>query len=114
MFAKINITRKFANNFEITIVNALAPQRRNAAQRRTQPDGPQINVQAQRLAQAQQASFWALIESQAVPLRSTDCAEQNRISRTAAGQRFGRQRRAKTFDRGSAKRQFPEFKFMFE
>src|SRR5271156_2860296 len=114
MFAKINITRKFANNFEITIVNALAPQRRNAAQRRTQPDGPQINVQAKRLAQAQQASFRALIERRAVPLRSTDCAEQNRISRTAAGQRVGGQRRAKTLDGGSAKGQFAKFEFVLE
>src|SRR5271156_746980 len=114
MFAKINITRKFANNFEITIVNALAPQRGNSAQRRTQPDRPQINVQAQRLAQAQQASFRPLVERQAVPLWSADRSEQNCVAPAAARQRLGRQRRAKTLDGGSAKSKFAKFKFMFE
>src|SRR5580693_594776 len=114
MLAKINISSQFTHNLEITIVNAFAPQRRNAAQRRTQSDRPQINVQAERLAQPQQTSFRALIERQTIPLRSADRAEQNRIGRTAAGQRLRRQRRAKTLDRSSAKRQFAEFEFMFE
>src|ERR1700723_2726592 len=99
MLAKINIACQFANNFEITIVNALASQRRNGAQRRTQ---------------AQQASFRALIERQTIPLRPADRAQQNRVGRTAAGQRLGRQRRAKALDGGSAKSEFAKLKFVFE
>src|SRR5277367_2456952 len=48
------------------------------------------------------------------PLWSADRSEQNRISRTAARQSLGRQRRAKTLDGGSAKSKFAKFKFMFE
>src|SRR5271170_6947697 len=114
MLAKINVTGKLANNFEIAIVNALATQRRNAAQRGTQPDRPQINVKPQRLAQSQQTSFRPLIERQSIPLRSADRAEQNRVGRTAAGQRLRGQRRAETLDGGSAKRKFAKFKFVFE
>src|SRR5271167_744554 len=114
MLAKINVARQLANNLDITIINALATQRRNRAQRGTQPDRPQINVQVQRLAQAQQDRFRTLIESQPVPLRSTNRAKQNRISGSAARQRLGWQRRAELFNRGSAKRVFAEFKFVFE
>src|SRR5580658_4732566 len=114
MLAKINIACQFANNFEITIVNALAPQRGNRAQRRTQPDWPQINVQAQRLAQAQQASFRPLVERQAIPLWTADRAEQNRVGRAAAGQCLGRQRRAEALDGSPAKSKFAKFEFMFE
>src|ERR1700723_2614749 len=114
MLAKINIACQFANNFEITIVNALASQRRNGAQRRTQPDRPHINVQAQRLAKAQQASSRALSERQPTPRRPADRAQQTRVARAAAGQRLGRQRRAKALDGGSAKSEFAKLEFVFE
>src|ERR1700722_17809421 len=60
VLAEINISRKFAHNFEIASVDSLAPQRRNSLQRWTQLNRPQVDVQTKLFAQTEQTRLRAL------------------------------------------------------
>ena len=114
VLAEIDVSGKFAHDFEITPAHTVAAQRGNSLQGRSQLNRPQINVKAKLLPQAQQASLRTLFQRQRVPSGSADRAQQYRVGRTAPGESFFRKRRAATVDRHSTKRELAKFEVVPE
>src|ERR1700693_3586396 len=111
---EINISRKFAHDFKIALVDSLLPQRRNSLQRWTQLDTPQVDVQTKLFAQAQQTSLRTLIQWQRVPLRPANRAKKNRVRRAASRESLIGKRHTPSIDGSSPKSQFVKFEFVLE
>jgi hypothetical protein len=60
MLAEINVACQFAHKIDVNVFRAVGAQRRQAVERSAQIDGAQVNVQPERLAQAEQAAFGPL------------------------------------------------------
>ena len=75
---------------------------------------PQIDVEAERLPQAEQTSFGALFQRQRIPLRAANRTQQNRFGRASSGERFGGKRSAEAVNRDAAKSELAELKLVFE
>ena len=114
MGAKINIAGQLADNFEVTIGDAVAPQRRNPSKGGAQTNGSKVDEKAEFLANFEQARFGAILEWQRIPLGSADRAEKDGVGSAAACQGFVGKRNTETVDRRAAKGKFAKFEFVLE
>src|SRR5271154_4233526 len=86
VFAEVNVSGQLAHDFKIAVAEPLRTKRRDGAQRGAQANGTQIDVKAEFLANAEQASLGARAERKRLPLRPADGAEQDRVRPAASGQ----------------------------
>ena len=99
--AEVDATGEFADEEQIDALEDLGLERRRIAQRRQHRDGPQVGVDAEFGAQAQQRGLGPHRRVR-TPLRSADRAEQDGVRGKAARKRMRRQSVAVRVDRRSA------------
>jgi hypothetical protein len=105
LVAEVDAARELAHHQQVGAFDDLSPQRAGVVERRQRAHGPQVRVQAQALAQAEQALLgpWR-IGIRGVPLRAADRGQQDRVGALAGGQDGVGQRGAVGVDRGAAER----------
>ena len=112
--AEVHPSGKLAHDLDVQIAQPLRPQRRNPAQRLQHLHRPQIHIQAQPLAQAQQSRLRPLAHRKRIPLRPAHRAEKNRVGFAASIQRFVGQRIARLIDRRAANRHLHHVKLVLK
>src|SRR5262249_46465537 len=90
------------HHHEIDALEPLRSQRGGADQRRYRPDRPQVGVDAEAPAQAEECLLGPHARLGIVPLRTADGAEQHRVGGPRAVELGGRQRLAGGVDGGAA------------
>ena len=78
-FAEIDAARQFPQDHDVEPLDQLALQRGGIGQRRIADGGPQVGVEREILAQAQQAGLGPHGEGHAVPFGAADGAEQHGV-----------------------------------
>ena len=103
--AEVDPARELADDEQVGALDDLAAQRAGVEQRGERPDGAQVGVEAEALAQAEQPLLGARrARVGRVPLRPADGGEQDGVGALAGGERLVGQRRAVGVDRGAAER----------
>jgi len=100
--AEVQAAGQLAHHQQVDAVDDLGAQRRGLDQRREHAGGTQVGVQAQLLADAQQALLGAPVHRQRVPLRPAHGAEQHGTALLGQRHRLVAQRRPVGVDRRPA------------
>ena len=77
--AEVHAARQLAHDHDVEALDQLALQRGGVGERRIADGGAQVGEQAEVLAQPQEAGFGAHRIGNAVPLRTADGAEDDRV-----------------------------------
>ena len=82
--AEIDAAGELAHDHDVEPLDDLGLQRRSRSERRIADRRPQIGVKAELLAQAQQPRLGANLIGNAVPFRTADGGQQDRVGARAA------------------------------
>ena len=103
LLAEVDPAGQLAHDEQVGALDPLAPQRRGVIERRQRLDGAQVGVQAEPLAQPEQALLGTRrLRVGGVPLGAADGREQHRVGGAAGGERLVGERGAVGVDRGAA------------
>ncbi|KAG1388336.1 hypothetical protein G6F59_016000 [Rhizopus arrhizus] len=91
LVAEVDAAGQFAYHHEVHALQQLGLDRRGVQRRLVGAHRAQVGIQAQRLADCQQALFRAHLGVRVGPLRATDRTQQHRVGGLAGGQGGGRQ-----------------------
>ena len=100
LVAEVDAAGELAHDEQVGALDDLAAQRAGVVERRQRADRAQVGVQAEALAQAEQALLGARrVGVGRVPLRAADRGEQHGVGAAAGGERLVGQRGAVGVDR---------------
>ena len=103
LLAEVDAAGELAHDEQVGALDDLAAQRAGVVERRQRADRAQVRVQAQALAQAEQALLGARrVGVGRVPLRAADGGEQHGVGAAAGGEDLVGQRDAVGVDRRAA------------